>query len=132
MNSRSLEDLERLERVEDVISELQTLSENGAIVVVEGKRDVHSLRSLGIRGEIWLSSQLPLLEFAELLSRTGKEIVLLTDWDKKGGMTARKIINYLMSLGVMPNTVYFISQLLNIVIKTFDIFDSLSHKDAYP
>lgn len=66
--------------------------------------DVESLRSLGIKGDIKLSSQQPLLDFTEGLSGCGKDIVLLTDWDRKGGMVARKIKDYLHAYGIMPNT----------------------------
>lgn len=104
MNSATLEDIERLERIEELVSELQALADSGAIIVVEGRKDAESLRMLGINGEIRLASQQPLLEFTELLSKSGKEIVLLTDWDKKGGIVARKIIRYLLDYGIMPNT----------------------------
>jgi len=104
MNIRTLEDIERLEKLEGLILELQVLSDTGAIIIVEGRKDVESLRSLGVNGEIKLSSQKPLLDFTEQLSRRGKDIVLLTDWDRKGGMVARKIIDYLHAYGIMPNT----------------------------
>jgi len=104
MNIRTLEDIERLEKLEKLILELQVLSDTGAIIIVEGRKDVESLRSLGVNGEIKLSSQKPLLDFTEQLSRRGKDIVLLTDWDRKGGMVARKIIDYLHAYGIMPNT----------------------------
>ena len=104
MNTSTIEDMERLEQLEELILELQELADSGAIIVVEGKRDAESLRFLGIKGEIRLSSQQPLLEFTELLSKGGKEIVLLTDWDKKGGMAAHKIIQHLLAYGIMPNT----------------------------
>jgi len=104
MNVRTLEDIERLEMLEELILKLQALSDIGAIIVVEGRRDVDSLRSLGIKGDIKLSSQQPLLDFTELLSRSGKDIVLLTDWDRKGGIVARKIIDYLQAYGIIPNT----------------------------
>lgn len=104
MNTRTLEDMERLESIEEIILELRVLADTGAIIVVEGRRDVESLRSLGISGEMRLASQKPLLEFTEQLSRSGKEIVLLTDWDKKGGIMAHKIIDHLLFYGIMPNT----------------------------
>ncbi len=104
MNIRTLEDIERLEKLEELILELQDRSDTGAVIVVEGRRDVESLRSLGIKGDIKLSSQQPLFDFTELLSRCGKDIVILTDWDRKGGMVARKITDYLHSYGIMPNT----------------------------
>jgi 5S rRNA maturation endonuclease (ribonuclease M5) len=104
MNTRTLEDIERLESIEEIILELQALADTGAIIVVEGKRDVASLRQLGINGEIRLASQQPLLEFTEQLSKSGKKIVVLTDWDKRGGMMARKIIDDLLFYGITPIT----------------------------
>ena len=104
MNTRTLEDIERLESIEEIILELQALANTGAIIVVEGRRDVASLRQLGINGEIRLASQQPLLEFTEQLSKSGKKIVVLTDWDKRGGMIARKIIDDLLFHGITPNT----------------------------
>lgn len=104
MNVRTLEDIERLEKLEELILELQDMSDTGAIIVVEGRRDVASLRSLGIKGEIKLSSQQPLLDFTEVLSGCGKDIVILTDWDRKGGMAARKIIDHLHAYSIIPNT----------------------------
>ena len=104
MNLRTLENMERLEKIEEIILELQVLAENGAIIVVEGKKDMSSLLHLGIKGDIKLASQQPLLEFTEQLSKSGKEIIILTDWDKKGGTVARKIIQYLLAYGIRPNT----------------------------
>ncbi|VVB91619.1 Ribonuclease M5 [uncultured archaeon] len=104
MNTRTLEDMERLESIEEIILELQAFADTGAIIVVEGRRDVASLRSLGINGEIRLASQQPLLEFTEQLSKSGKKIIVLTDWDKRGGMMARKIIDDLLFYGIVANT----------------------------
>jgi 5S rRNA maturation endonuclease (ribonuclease M5) len=104
MNKIIPEDIERLEKLEELILELQALSDGGAIIVVEGKKDAESLRFLGIKGEFRLSTRQPLLEFTEDLQKSGKEIILLTDWDKKGGISAHKIIQHLLAYGIMPNT----------------------------
>jgi len=104
MNIKTLEDIERLEKVEEIISELKELADSGAIIVVEGRKDVESLQLLGVKGEVRLASQQPLLEFTEMLSKSGKEIVLLTDWDKKGGILTRKIKTYLLDYGITPDT----------------------------
>ena len=103
MNIRTLEDMERLELLEELILELHDQSDTGAIIIVEGRKDVESLRSLGIKGDIRLSSQQPLLDLTEQLSRCGKDIVLLTDWDRKGGMAARKIRDYFQVYGIRPD-----------------------------
>ncbi len=129
MNIRTLEDIERLERIEEILLELKALADNGAIIIVEGKKDMDSLRSLGIKGEIKLASQQPLLEFTEFLSKTektGKDIILLTDWDKKGGVMARKIIQHLLSYGIMPNT-DIRSRIRVLVKKRIKDIESLNH-----
>lgn len=104
MNIKTIEDLDRLEKVEEIISELEALAISGAIIVVEGRKDVESLLSLGINGEIWQVSQQPLLEFTEKLSKSEKKIILLTDWDERGGIIAKKIITHLMDFGITPDT----------------------------
>ncbi len=125
MDIKTLEDIERLERIEEIILELQARAESGAIIVVEGKKDVQSLAMLGIKGDMKLASQQPLLEFTELLSKSGKEIVLLTDWDKKGGMVAQKIIKHLLSYGIMPN-IDIRSRIRNLVKKKIKDIESLN------
>jgi 5S rRNA maturation endonuclease (ribonuclease M5) len=104
MKTSEIENRERLLKLEELILELQELSDSGAIIVVEGRKDSGSLRFLGINGEIRLASQHPLLEFTDLLSTSKKEIILLTDWDNKGGLMARKIMQHLSNYGILPNT----------------------------
>lgn len=103
MIQSDLENIERLEELEEIIKELKELSEGGAIIIVEGRKDVESLRHLGINGEMRLASQQPLLEFTESLVERREKLVLLTDWDKKGGLIAGKIIKYLLAYGIMPD-----------------------------
>lgn len=126
MNNATLEDMERLEKLEELILGLQTLAGKGAIIVVEGRKDVDSLRLLGINGEIKLASQTPLLEFTEMLSKSGEEIILLTDWDKKGGIVARKIIQHLLFYGIMPN-IEFRSKIRALVKKRIKDVEGLNN-----
>ena len=75
--------------IEDLIHE----AENGAIVVVEGRKDAESLRSLGITGTILLSS---VLSDAKLVdSLMGKRVVIMTDWDRRGEMAAAALLKKL-------------------------------------
>lgn len=69
-----------------VIDEL--VAENESVpIVVEGQRDVASLRELGCRGEIHvLHNGLSLVALAEKLARETDRVILLTDWDRKGGI----------------------------------------------
>jgi 5S rRNA maturation endonuclease (ribonuclease M5) len=104
MKTSDIEDRERLLELEELILELQELSDGGAIIVVEGRKDMVSLRLLGINGEIRFASQQPLLEFTDLLSISNKKIILLTDWDNTGSLIARKIIQHLSNYGILPDT----------------------------
>ncbi|HDM35674.1 MAG TPA: hypothetical protein ENG09_00270, partial [Candidatus Syntrophoarchaeum butanivorans] len=56
---------ERLERIQEVLIEIDERLENGAILIVEGKKDRESLLRLGIRDSIMMVSQMPLLDLSE-------------------------------------------------------------------
>lgn len=126
MRTSDIEDRERLLKLEELILELRELSDSGAIIVVEGRKDMASLRLLGINGEIRLASQQPLLEFTDMLSKSKKEIILLTDWDNKGGIMARKIIQHLSNYGLLPNTVIR-SKLRSLSKKSIKDIESLNN-----
>ena len=125
MNIKDLEDIERLEKLEETFVELKEHADSGAIIVVEGKRDVHSLNILGITGDIRQATLYPLLEFTESLAKSGKEIILLTDWDTKGGILAKKIRDHLAVYGIMPNK-HIRSKIRNLVKKRIKDVESLS------
>lgn len=82
---------ERFVRLLEVIERLIEDNETSPIVV-EGKRDLHSLRKLGLVGDILLlNTGETLLAFCERIARTYDRVILLTDWDKKGGVLAERI-----------------------------------------
>jgi 5S rRNA maturation endonuclease (ribonuclease M5) len=126
MKTSEIEDRERLLKLEELILELQELSDSGAIIVVEGRKDMGSLRFLGINGEIRLASQQPLLEFTDLLSKSKKEIILLTDWDNKGSLMAHKIMQHLSNYGILPNT-SIRSKLVSLSKKSIKDIESLNN-----
>lgn len=70
--------------------------EDGAVVVVEGVRDRRSLRRLGLGGPVVLVHR------GETLSKTahrllghGRRVIVLTDWDRQGGLFARRLKEFL-------------------------------------
>ena len=70
--------------------------EEGAVVVVEGVRDRRSLRRLGLGGPVVLVHR------GETLSKTahrlvghGRRVIVLTDWDREGGLFARRLKEFL-------------------------------------
>jgi len=82
---KSLEDLKK------AIDEL--IQDNTKIpVIVEGEKDINALRRLGLTGKIIsLNKGLSIPDFSDLLARNYKKIIILTDWDKRGGFLCHTI-----------------------------------------
>ena len=93
----------RLELFEGLIDEIIERTRSGAVIVVEGKRDIIALKKLGITGHIETSTHQPLLVFAESLAKDTTEIIILTDWDRRGDILADKITTYLQNVGITPD-----------------------------
>ena len=70
------------------------LREFEGALIVEGRRDEVALRNLGVRAEIIRLSRLPLTEIA-LTASSYKEVMILTDFDRKGDELAGKLLRYL-------------------------------------
>ena len=93
---------ERLEETLKVIDELEELSREMP-VIVEGRRDVEALRLLGVKSNIiTLNRGVSLFTFCETISRDWPSVVLLTDWDRKGGRLARKLKKAIEANGGKP------------------------------
>jgi len=93
----------RLELLDGIFDEIIERSEAGAVIIVEGKRDVLSLEKLGIKGRIETSTRQPLIYFAEKLAQDTTNIIIMTDWDRRGDILADKITIYLQNIGIMPD-----------------------------
>lgn len=74
-----------LEEIEKMILDLRDENKNIPILV-EGDRDILALRKLGLRGEIIsINKGKSLPDFCDSLAREYKDIIILTDWDRRGG-----------------------------------------------
>ncbi|ACS34279.1 toprim domain-containing protein [Thermococcus gammatolerans] len=73
---------------------IEKLREFEGALIVEGLRDEVALRNLGVRAEIIRLSRLPLAEIALIASRY-REVMILTDFDRKGEELAKKLVSYL-------------------------------------
>ena len=98
-----MDDLERLEKLEELILELQQMSDKGAVIIVEGKRDRKALRALGITGDIELGTKKSILVFCEDVAREYNNVIVLTDWDEKGDKLASLMEGYLRSTNADVN-----------------------------
>ena len=93
-----MNDEERLIEINEAIEELIDLSKDH-IILTEGPKDKKVLRSLGIRGKIFMiQSEGGPIKAAEYVSRNGNKAVILTDWDRKGGTIAHELERQLASL----------------------------------
>jgi 5S rRNA maturation endonuclease (ribonuclease M5) len=70
-------------------------------IIVEGKRDEKALKSLGLKDIIAINGR-PLYQIAEI-ANTKKNLVILTDFDKKGRQIEKKLRCLLQKRGKQPN-----------------------------
>jgi len=77
---------EALEEVGKIVDDL--IEENKKVpIIVEGEKDVAALRKLGINGKIIrINSGKSLTDFCDRLADFYEEIIILTDWDRRGGI----------------------------------------------
>jgi len=92
-----------LEALEELIASLLEASSQGAAVIVEGRRDLLALRSLGLSGPVIMASHRCALDLAEEAARNYSEVILLMDWDCKGDEMCQTIGRHLRSAGIRPD-----------------------------
>lgn len=96
-----MDDEERFERLMEVVDDL--VIENLEVpILVEGRRDVDSLRIIGCAGVIEaLNAGVTLHDRAGMIAEAGiKKVMLLTDWDRKGEELFDKMRALLAAHGV--------------------------------
>lgn len=82
---------EILDRLTEIIDDLVE-SNLEVPVVVEGRKDVRSLRRLGLKGEVVrLDHGIPIFNLCEKICAQNSEAIILTDWDRRGGQLARML-----------------------------------------
>lgn len=95
-----MDDGERLEGIQVLLDELSSMS-GTHIILVEGLKDVDSLRNVGVDGEFYcVQSGGGPVKAAEHVWHSGKQAVIMTDWDRRGGSLARSLRENLSALDV--------------------------------
>lgn len=85
----------------EIIDDLKAKSEEGAIIIVEGSKDVAALRELGIGGTIVKVSSIPT---SVIVDRIGaRDVIILTDWDRRGELLVRELARKFSSWGITPD-----------------------------
>ena len=89
-----------LEEIECLLLELKERPDR-TVILVEGRKDRLALACLGVGGDIvQVQDARGIFGVAEELARQGKEAIILTDWDRKGGQLAELLRNALRANGV--------------------------------
>ena len=100
-----------LERKHDSLTELlHRLSVEGGSgipILVEGKKDVHALRRLGVKSEIECVKASTKILIDKLDTIQGDEVIVLVDFDRDGKRLVGRITTYLESQGVKVNLGYW-------------------------
>jgi len=90
-----MDDLQRLEELDELLSDLR--EENTTVpIIVEGEKDITALRRLDMTGEIiQFNTGQSVPDFCEGIAQKYQKIILLTDWDWRGGRLGSSIKKHL-------------------------------------
>lgn len=87
-----------MHRLHELIADLNDEADNGAVVIVEGKRDKMALASLGYKGDMFtLNAFKGIHDLAERLEDREK-IILLLDMDRKGKYLTTRIMRIMNNI----------------------------------
>ena len=82
---KTFEDLEK--KLLELIEENKTIP-----IIVEGEKDILALRKLGVNGLIIsVNKGVSLTDFCDRLVQDYDELIILTDWDRRGGYLCHTI-----------------------------------------
>lgn len=107
---------------EDLKKSIFELKEENKLIpiIVEGEKDVEALYKLDINGTIiTINSGLSIPDFCDKIANEYQEIIILTDWDRKGGFLCHTIMRNLEGR-VVCNTRYREIFAKNTMIKTVE------------
>ncbi len=91
---------DRLSRMEKLLEYLADENADTPIIV-EGKNDKLALRQLGIGGVVYVvNGRHTLFQMCEEISREQRKVILLTDWDRKGGQICHTLSKGFAANGV--------------------------------
>lgn len=91
--------MDKTEEKEELEQWITDVVESSKLIIVEGKKDLGALRGLEITNEVVMLNK-PLFEVCEEVSLRTDEVILLTDFDKKGKELYHKLKVQLERLGV--------------------------------
>jgi len=118
----------RLEEIRRVLENLTARIAEGTLVVVEGQKDIESLRRLGATGKILSAkaSGRSLLDvLREIERQEAKEAILLMDFDRRGREWTMRLARHLEAMKIKPNLTFW-RRLLGLVGRDVKDIESLA------
>lgn len=107
----------RVEKVLQLLDRLAKESAKGTPIIVEGRKDVNTLRDLAIKGDIISAktSGRSLLDvLGEVEKRSKHEVILLMDFDRRGKEWTKHLTQHFEKMRIKPN-LFFWRGLLSLV-----------------
>ncbi|KYC51556.1 MAG: hypothetical protein AMQ74_01101 [Candidatus Methanofastidiosum methylothiophilum] len=93
------------EDIENALEIIKKLKDEDGVILVEGQKDIDSLINLGIKNRIVPVSQYNIFDIIDIISE--KEVIILTDFDKKGTYLFKRYVKELQSSGKKVITIYY-------------------------
>ena len=93
------------EDIENTLEVINRLKDEEGVILVEGQNDIESLINLGINARIIAVSQYNIFDVIESISE--KEVIVLTDFDKKGTLLFKRYVKELQSSGKKVIVIYY-------------------------
>lgn len=90
-----------METIKEWIEEINKIDKS---IIVEGKKDIKALRKIGVNKPIHSLNKEPIYKIAEEFP--SKEVVILTDFDKKGKELYSRLKRELQSWGIKVDNVF--------------------------
>jgi 5S rRNA maturation endonuclease (ribonuclease M5) len=119
---------EKEEKILEILQRLAEASACGALVIVEGKKDVETLRKLGVEGEIITAKTggKSLLDVIHEINKKEKhEVILLLDHDRRGKQLTSMLKQGFERQGI-PSNMLFWSELFMFVGKEVKDIEGLA------
>ncbi len=102
--------MDKLEKIKETLAIMCEESASGIPIVVEGKKDVDTLRNLGVTGPI-LTVKTGGKSFAQALQEIEEmrppKIILLLDFDRRGRQAIRKLREGLTPTGIKSDLTFW-------------------------
>jgi len=100
----------KAERLRKLLEKLTAEAKKGVPIVVEGQKDVASLKQLGVNGD-FVSSKTQGKSFLDMLTeierRRVTEVILLLDFDRRGVEWTHRLKQHLEKTRIKPNLTFW-------------------------